>query len=253
MESRLTIAATAVLSMLAGAPASAANTYSALLDAHKYAEAEQAAQARLLQDPADRDALVAKSEAILGGGSASRIEEAVKLAEQCVAAHPRESNCHLALGNALGAKAVHAGATAGLGYAHTIRDAFKTAVQLDPHNLDARFSLLQYYLEAPAIVGGGLRKAQALASETAAVNSDASRLMLGQIELARGHFASAEAQALAADASGDDALADNQRDLLLKIRARYFSQKQYADSERISRELQKLFPDCRARPGCRYQ
>jgi tetratricopeptide (TPR) repeat protein len=242
MKTGLTLAAAAAIALLACAPASA-NEYSALLKANKYAEVERAASARLAQDPGDRDALVAKSQAILGSGPAGRIEEAVKLGEQCVAAHPRESSCHLALGNALGSKAVNGGIMSALGYAGTIRDAFKKAVELDPRNLDARFSLLQYYMQAPAIVGGGAGKAQALAAQTAAVNADAAKLMLAQLDLADGQLAKAEAAALAIRAQGNEAVSDNQRDLLLKIGGKYLSEKKYDDSERIYRELLQRFPD----------
>lgn len=242
MKAHLAIAAAAALPLLAGTPAGVASEYQALIREHRYAEAEHAASARLAQDPADRDALVAKSEAILAGGQESRIGDAVKLAEQCVAAHPRESNCHLALGNALGAKASNAGVSA-MGYAHTIRDSFKQAVELDPHNLDARFALLQYYIEAPRMVGGGTGKAKALASETAAVNNDAAKLMRAALDLADGDDARAAAEALAVDARGDQALSDYQRDLLAKIRAKYLSAKKYGDSERIDRELLQRSPD----------
>jgi hypothetical protein len=242
MKAHLTMAAAVALPLLVGTPAGVASEYHDLIREHRYAEAEHAANARLAQDPADRDALIAKSEAILGDGQASRIGEAVQLAEQCVAAHPRESNCHLALGNALGAKASHAGVSA-MGYAHTVRDAFKQAVELDPHNLDARFALLQYYIAAPRIVGGGKGKAQALASQTGAVNIDAAKLMQAALDLAAGHDAKAEAEALAVDARGDEALADNQRDLLAKIGAKYLSAKRYDDSERIDRELLQRFPE----------
>jgi tetratricopeptide (TPR) repeat protein len=243
MKVRLTIAAAAALALLAGAPAGAANEYSSLLKARKYADAEHAANARLARDPLDRDALVAKSEAILGNGAASRIEEAVQLGRECVAAHPRESSCHLALGNALGSKAVNSGTVAAMGYARATRDAFKKALELDPRNLDARFSLFQYYLEAPAIVGGGLGKARALASQTGAVSTDAAKLMQAGLDLAAHHDAQAEAEALAVHAPGDEALSDNQRELLRKIGAKYLSDNKYDDSERVSRELLRRFPD----------
>jgi tetratricopeptide (TPR) repeat protein len=224
MKVYLTIAAAAALPLLASTPATGASDSHALIREHRYAEAEHVATDRLAQDPADRDALIDKSEAILGRGQASRIEEAVKLAEQCVAAHPRDSNCHLALGNALGAKASNAGISA-MGYAHTIRDSFKQAVELDPHNLDARFALLQYYIEAPRIAGGGIGKAKALAQQTSAINEDAAKLMQARLDLAAGHAEQAQAEALAVQAHGDEALADNQRELLAKIGAKYSSAK----------------------------
>ncbi|MDB5916931.1 MAG: tetratricopeptide repeat protein, partial [Massilia sp.] len=86
----------AALGLLISAQATA-NDYSALLRTHKFAEAERTASAKLAQDPSNVDALVAKSDAILGSGAAGRIEEAVKLGEGCVASHPQVSQCHVVL------------------------------------------------------------------------------------------------------------------------------------------------------------
>jgi tetratricopeptide (TPR) repeat protein len=217
-----------------------ANEYSALLRARKYAEVERIANARLAQEPASAEALVAKGEAILGAG---RLEEAVKLGEQCVAAHPQVSNCHLALGNALGSKAMSAGIMSAIGYAGTIRDSFRKAVELDPQNMDARFSLMQYYMAAPGIVGGGTSKAQALAAQTATVNPDGGKLMLARLDAADDKLANAEAAVLAMPVSSNDAVADGQRDLIVNLGNKYLSDKKYADSERLYREALKRFPD----------
>ena len=242
MKSSLTIGAGA-LALLLGAHA-AANDYTPLLRAHKYADVERIAAARLAQDPANAEALIARSEAILASGPAARIEEAVRLGEQCVAAHPQVSDCRLAHGNALGAKAMSNGIMSALGYAGPIRDEFKKAVELDPHNIEARFSLLQYYMQAPGIVGGGSGKAQALAAQTAAINPEGARLMLAQLDAADDDkLAKAEATVLAMAASSNEAIADGQRDLMLSLAAKHLSAKRYANSERLCREAIKRHPD----------
>jgi tetratricopeptide (TPR) repeat protein len=239
MKSALPLAAGALAALLCAQ--AAANEYSALLKTRKYAEVERIANAKLAQEPGNADALVARNEAILRAGG--RLEEAVKLGEQCVAAHPQVSNCHLALGNALGAKAVTAGIMSAIGYAGTIRDAFKKAVELDPQNMDARFSLLQYYMSAPVIVGGGTSKAQALAAQTAALNPDAAKLMLARLDASDDKLAKAEASVLAMPVSTNEAVADGQRDLMINLGNEYLSEKKYADSERMYREAMRRFPD----------
>jgi tetratricopeptide (TPR) repeat protein len=223
----------------------AANEYSPLLKTHKYAEVERAANAKLAQDPANAEALVAKSEAVMNGGAA-RIEEAVKLGEQCVAAHPQVSDCHLALGNALGSKAMSAGIMSAMGYAGTIRDEFKKSVELDQHNMEARFALQTYYMQAPAIVGGGNGKARALAEQTASINADAAKVMVARLDAADDKLARAEAAVLSMATSSNDAVADAQRDLLVNLGNKYMSDKRYADSERVYREAQKRFPESEA-------
>ena len=241
MKSTLTLAAGA-LGVLLCAHA-AANEYSQFLKTRKYADVERIAAAKLAQDPANAEALIARSEAILGSGAPARIEEAVKLGEQCVAAHPQTSDCHLAHGNALGAKAMSNGIMSALGYAGTIRDEFKKAIELDPHNMEARFSLLQYYMQAPGIVGGGSGKAQALAAQTAAVNPEGAKLMLARLDAADDKLAKAEAAVLAMPTSSNEAVADGQRDLMINLGNKYLGDKRYADSERMYREALKRHPD----------
>lgn len=221
----------------------AANDYSTLLKTHKFADVERIASAKLAQDPANPDALMAKAEAILGGGAAGRIEEAVKLGESCVSAHPQLSGCHVALGNALGAKAMSNGIMSAIGYAGTIRDAFKKAVELDPQNMEARFSLLQYYMQAPAIVGGGSGKAKTLAAQTVAINPDGGKLMMARLDASDDKLAQAEAAVLAMPTSSNEAVADGQRDLMVNLGNKYLSDKRFADSERMFREAFKRHPD----------
>jgi tetratricopeptide (TPR) repeat protein len=232
-------ATVAALGVLLSAQA-AANEYSVLLKAHKYADVERVANARLAQDAGNADALVALNEVSLAEG---RTDDAVKLGERCIAAQPKVSGCHLAFGNALGVKAMSAGMMAGMRYAGNVREAFKTAVELDPQNMDARFSLMTYYMQAPGIVGGGSAKAQALAAQTAQVNPEAGKLMMARLDAADDKLAKAEAAALAMPVSANEAIADGQRDLLNNLAYKYLGDKKYADSDRLYRETHKRFPD----------
>jgi tetratricopeptide (TPR) repeat protein len=225
--------------MLLGASASA-NEFAAPMKAHKYAEVERLANARLAQDPANADALVALSEVGLAEG---RIDDAVKMGERCIAAQPKVANCHVAYGNALGSRAMSAGIMSAMSYAGKVRDAFKTAVELDPHNMDARFSLMTYYMQAPGVVGGGTGKAQTLAAQTALINPEAGKLMMARLDAADDKLAKAEAAVLAMPVSSNEAVADGQRDLLNNLGSKYLSDKKLADSERMYREAQKRFPD----------
>lgn len=235
-----------VLGLVASAYAGAATEYAPLLRAKKFIEAEKLANATLARDPANADAMLAKVNAILGSSGVLRVDEAVKVGEQCVAARPQAAACHLALGNALGTKAANASMMSAIGYAGTVRDAFKKAIELEPRNIQARFSLLEYYNAAPGIVGGGKDKAQDLAKQTAAVSAPASQLMLAQIDIADGQLAKAESVLLAVQPGNDDVVADRQRDLLTALGHNYLQNKKYADSERIFNLVQKRYPDSEA-------
>lgn len=230
------------LSCHAGAHA-ATNDYTPLMKAHKFAEAERLADSRLAQEPANAAALAAKVDAILAAGNQGRFEEAAKLGERCVASHPKAAACHLALGNALGAKAIANGIMSALGYAGTIREAFKKAVELDPRNVDARMALMTYYLQAPAIVGGGSGKARTLTAQTATVDATLAKVMQGRLDLDDDKFAAVEAAMLAMPVNADADIADAQDALLVEVANAYLKAKRYADAERVLRAALKRMPD----------
>lgn len=243
MNTNTTIAAV-LAGLLACSAASAATDYSPLLRSKKYVEAEKLANTRLAHDPANAEAMAAKVDAILGSAGMLRVEEAIKVGEQCVAVQPQAAACHLALGQALGNKAMNSGSMmSAMRYAGTVRDAFKKALELDPRNIEARFSLLEYYLMAPAIAGGGNGKAKDLARDTAAVSPAASQLMQAQLDIHDDQYARAEAAILAVQPGADEAVQDRQRALLATLGQAHLKDKRYAESERIFSLVQKRFPD----------
>jgi tetratricopeptide (TPR) repeat protein len=71
-------------------------------------------------------------------------------------------------GRAFGMQANGAGPVAGLRLALKVRAAFESAVRLDPRNGDAVNDLSEYYIDAPAVIGGGFDKAAHLADQSAA-------------------------------------------------------------------------------------
>lgn len=231
------------LALLLTCGAAAAGDYSALLKAKKFAEVEKMAGARLTQEPANAEAAVAKAEAILANGGEARIEEAIKLAEQCIAGNPSTAMCHLTLGKALGSKAMAGGMMSAIGYAGKIRDAFKKAVELDPKNMDARFSLLQFYTMAPGFMGGGPAKADALLAQTTALNPEAGKLMVAMIDVVQGRLGKAEAAAVTAHPGADEELQDRHESLYGSIAAMHASDKKYTEAERVLRDGLKRFPD----------
>ncbi|HYD81177.1 MAG TPA: tetratricopeptide repeat protein [Paucimonas sp.] len=231
------------LSFALASSAAFADEYAALLKAKKYAEVERAASARLGAEPNNAEALVAKTKAIVAQRQESRMDEAAKLAEQCIAAHPQKSECHGALGDALGNKAMMGGIMSAIGYAGKIREAYLKAVELDPNNIAARSSLQLYYLMAPGIVGGSKSKAQALAADTAKVNVQAGKLLQARIELDDEKLAQAENLTLSANPAGSDALQQLHLDVLSSVGNTYLHEKKYADAERVFQEVAKRHPE----------
>ena len=99
--------------------------------------------------------------------------------ERAESAEPRNSEYALWLARAYGRRAETSNPFSAVGHASKARQYFEKAVELDPRNLEALNDLLEYYLEAPGILGGGLEKAKAIAARIA------------QVDPAEGHFAQA--------------------------------------------------------------
>ncbi len=220
-----------------------AHPYTAQLKAGKYDEVDRATQTALTSSPPNIDAILGRIDLILSQGQESRLDEAVKLADLCVQSFAQNSQCHESVGNVLGTKAMRAGIMSSLGSLGKIRDAFKKAVELDPKNLDARFSLLEYYLQAPGFMGGGSSNANALVAQTQVVSPAAAKLMQASIDVGDKEFAKAETAvqtALPADA-GD--LQERQRGVMMALGTSYVQAKKSADAMRIFVEVQKRFAD----------
>ncbi len=96
-----------------------------------------------------------------------RWDDAILHFSKAVELDPKDGMRHLWLGRAYGSKADHASFLSAFGLAREVRKEFETAAQLSPDNTDIRFDLLEYYVEAPGIVGGGRDKAEAQAKEIA--------------------------------------------------------------------------------------
>jgi len=88
-------------------------------------------------------------------------DSAVREMEKAVQLQPSNARYHLWLGRACGARASHSVFFTALLWAHRVGKEFETAAILAPNDLDSRFDLLEFYVNAPGIVGGGKEKAEA--------------------------------------------------------------------------------------------
>jgi tetratricopeptide (TPR) repeat protein len=112
-------------------------------------------------------------------------EEAVKLDENC-------SEYHYWLGQAYGQKAQEASIFKKFSYAKKCKAEWEKAVQLDGNNLDARFMLVGYHLQAPGIAGGDKNKAREQASAIAKIDPLRGHLAFAQIYEREKDFTKAE-------------------------------------------------------------
>lgn len=113
------------------------------------------------------DDLIKFGRAQLDSGKA---DEAVKTLEKAVKANPQNANAHLYLGNALGNVAQKASVLRQPFLAKRLKGEFEKAVELDPNLIDGHEGLMQFYLQAPGVMGGSLGKAREQAAAVAKIN-----------------------------------------------------------------------------------
>jgi tetratricopeptide (TPR) repeat protein len=90
--------------------------------------------------------------------------------EKATALEPDNGLYHLWLGRIYGEKADRANFLSATSLAGKVRTEFERAVELSPNNWEARTDLAEFYLEAPAVIGGGKDKARAQAALIAPQN-----------------------------------------------------------------------------------
>lgn len=87
-------------------------------------------------------------------------DNSIKYGKKAVKLDDSQSEYHLWLGGAHGMQAEKGSKLKALFRARRAKKEFAKAVKLDSTNLQARFSLMQYYLMAPGIAGGDKEKAK---------------------------------------------------------------------------------------------
>lgn len=78
---------------------------------------------------------------------------------------PKEANYYYKFGGCLGMKAKESNKFKALGMIGDIKTSFEKAIELNPNHIEARWALIELYLQLPGIVGGSERKAQKYANE----------------------------------------------------------------------------------------
>lgn len=121
-------------------------------------------------------------------------DDSVKACEKAVALDPQSSSYHQWLGRAMGRKAEVANPFTAFNLARKVKSEFERAVALDGNNLSARSDLSEYYIEAPAILGGDKGKARQQAAAVAKIDPALGSAMLARVEEKQDRVAPAEAQ-----------------------------------------------------------
>jgi len=164
--------------------------------------------------------------------------EAINWFEKAVRANDKSSAHHLWLGNALGEQADHTNKLKLPFLARRIKGEFDKAVQLDPTSIDARHGLIQFYSQAPGVMGGSMDKAKEQVREIA------------KLSPLRGHLEMAFLLDREKDVAGVDreltaalAVAPDSNVAYNRLGTFYRQQKRYADAVGVYERLLKLKPD----------
>ena len=80
---------------------------------------------------------------------------------------PSEANYYYKYGGALGMKASESNKFKALGMIGEVKYSFEKAIQLNPKHIEARWALIELYLQLPRIVGGSEKKALYYANQLA--------------------------------------------------------------------------------------
>jgi tetratricopeptide (TPR) repeat protein len=108
-------------------------------------------------------------------------DAAVNQCQQAVRLDPQNSEYHVWLGRAFGEKADRASFLSAYSLAKHVPAEFREAVRLDPRNAEALSDLGEFYEQAPPAVGGGVDKAQAIATQLDSVDPARAHQLRGRI------------------------------------------------------------------------
>lgn len=177
-----------------------------LLKQREYGQVDRHARERLRANAADEQAYNFVALAALAGDASMR-EDAIPVIKTCTEKLPKSSRCLHRLGQLYGVAAMSGGMMAAVKYGGQIKDLFVQAVEGDPANFEARRDLVQFYLQAPGIVGGSVSKAQEQAAAHARINAQQAKVLELDIHIHRKEWDQAEK--LLGTLGGDDEASRN--------------------------------------------
>jgi len=98
-------------------------------------------------------------------GFQKKWDDAAVYYKQLTEAKPNEANYYYKYGGALGMKALSVSKIKALGIIGDVKEAFLRATELDAKHIDARWALVELYMQLPGIIGGSKSKSFKYAAE----------------------------------------------------------------------------------------
>lgn len=162
-----------------------------LYNQRKPLEAQQAFETLAVANPQNADIKFYLGRLALQRDDA---DAAVAYLQKAALLKPDDSRFHQRLGDAYGRAAQKAGMFSKLGLAAKCKAEYDKAVELDPSNIDARFSLMGYYQQAPGIAGGSMEKAHEQAEAIKQLDASRGRAALAGLYVTEKKYAEAFAE-----------------------------------------------------------
>lgn len=234
----------AVVLVFAAVLAAADLSPDALVEGRHFKRARALLEQRVQANPNDAHAAYLLARVKLAYGDR---DGALKLAEKAVALNSQNATYQVMLSQVVGEIAQNASKISQFGYARRYRKLVETAFALDPKNIEAKNAMMLYYLEAPGIMGGDRKKAEATAEEILRLNPARGYLAQARI-LSKDREKLSEKEFLARLMSLDEkAVAADPKNLEARVALANLclatAIKKYDVAEQHAREIVKLDPD----------
>jgi tetratricopeptide (TPR) repeat protein len=154
--------------------------------------------AALAKHPTGNDAALAHNLLCRVYYQERRWTEAVGECQRAVDHAPGMASYHMWLGQTVGKQAEQAYLVTAYRLSRTVRDEFEAAVRLAPNDPDALVDLGEFDVDAPALLGGGLERAEEIAERLDKVNASRGHWLRGKIAESRKDTGTAEREYRAA-------------------------------------------------------
>jgi tetratricopeptide (TPR) repeat protein len=151
-----------------------------LIDHGHYKQARAVLEKKFSINSKDAETLVFLARVRIAYGN---FDDAIKLLEQAISLQPKRADAHIYLAEAYSHKTNDAGMFEKVRIGRTIQSETEQALAIDPKNIDALEGMVEFYLEAPGILGGSRSKAEETAEKIIAL--DPARGNLAKAEIAR--------------------------------------------------------------------
>lgn len=155
--------------------------------------------------------------------------------EEAIEANNKVADYHNWLGNTYGTIAQDANLIKQGMLAPKMKKAWENAIALDAKNLDARTSLIQYYLQAPGFMGGSVDKAKDVAAQILKINPAEGHRQRGNVYMHEKKIAEAEKEFIE--------MAKADPNYVSGLANFYTGQKQYDKAFTLFEEALKKNPD----------